>query len=85
MANKNEELKKDQETKNEETKEQGTPETKAGNEGKQEDKNVKEKKPWSTGKKVGVGGGIILGLFGLGCWIKNKFFSGDAEDESPEE
>ena len=87
MANKSNENedKKVQGTETEEGKKVETIEAKPENKGEQEDKTVKEKKPWSTKKKVGVGGAVVLTLIGAGCWIKNKFFGGDGEDESPEE
>lgn len=83
-ANENED-KKVQDPATDEGKKAETNDAKPENKGGQEDKKVKEKKPWSTKKKVGVGGGVILTLIAAGCWIKNKFFSGDGDDESPEE
>ena len=84
MANKDE-LKKGQEPEKEELRGNETPAAKPETEGKQEDKNMKERKPWSTKKKVGVGGSIILTLIGLGCWAKKKFFSGEDDDEEPDD
>ena len=87
MANKaNDELKKDQGNPAEDSKEKETPETKPEEtEGEKDKKPKKEREPWSTKKKVGVGGTALLTLFGIGCWIKKKFFDGNGDDEDAEE
>ena len=83
MANKTDELKKDQGTPEENGKEKETKETNPENKGEQGEKK-EEKKSWSTGKKVGVGAGILLTVLGVGAWVKKKFFNG-GDDEDDEE
>lgn len=82
MANKTgEELKNEQGTPEENNKEKGTPETNPETKGEKGN----EKKPWSTKKKVGVGGAIILTVIGAGLWVKNKFFGNDDAEEKTDE